>query len=187
MCPRCKQFGWDIPQPKGSIKRALGRGHRQGSPGCRHDGEKSWDMGVGVQGAGTGVTHCSTSTAGAPQIAYLVNPLVEATIMVYTTITSQLLPTPAKSHYTFNLRDLSKVFQGVLMADPARVAVRFERPPSLVPKTKHPSAFIGSGAEEEWGPQMAQKPHPASRTETLMGSHKTGWGGEQGQGKSHTT
>uniref|UniRef100_A0A8C3GQP8 Dynein axonemal heavy chain 1 n=1 Tax=Cairina moschata TaxID=8855 RepID=A0A8C3GQP8_CAIMO len=39
-------------------------------------------------------------------------PLVDATICVYSTITSQLLPTPAKSHYTFNLRDLSKVFQG---------------------------------------------------------------------------
>nr|XP_024648317.1 dynein heavy chain 1, axonemal isoform X2 [Macaca nemestrina] len=58
---------------------------------------------------------------GAPHIAHFTDPLVEATIMVYATITSQLLPTPAKSHYTFNLRDLSKVFQGMLMADPAKV------------------------------------------------------------------
>uniref|UniRef100_A0A8D1UYI8 Dynein axonemal heavy chain 1 n=1 Tax=Sus scrofa TaxID=9823 RepID=A0A8D1UYI8_PIG len=58
---------------------------------------------------------------GAPNIAHFTDPLVEATIKVYSTITSQLLPTPAKSHYTFNLRDLSKVFQGMLMADPAKV------------------------------------------------------------------
>ncbi|KAI1890876.1 hypothetical protein AGOR_G00158120 [Albula goreensis] len=44
-------------------------------------------------------------------------PLVGATIKVYSTITSQLLPSPAKSHYTFNLRDLSKVFQGILMGE----------------------------------------------------------------------
>ncbi|XP_074169160.1 dynein axonemal heavy chain 1 isoform X1 [Rhinolophus sinicus] len=58
---------------------------------------------------------------GAPNIASFTDPLVEATIMVYSTITSQLLPTPAKSHYTFNLRDLSKVFQGMLMVNPAKV------------------------------------------------------------------
>ncbi|EHB12979.1 Dynein heavy chain 1, axonemal [Heterocephalus glaber] len=58
---------------------------------------------------------------GAPHLAPFTEPLVEATVLVYGTITSQLLPTPAKSHYAFNLRDLSKVFQGMLMADPAKV------------------------------------------------------------------
>ncbi|XP_062056155.1 dynein axonemal heavy chain 1 [Lepus europaeus] len=61
------------------------------------------------------------SVPGAPHLIPFMEPLVEATVMVYATITSQLLPTPAKSHYTFNLRDLSKVFQGMLMANPAKV------------------------------------------------------------------
>ncbi|NWT16478.1 DYH1 protein, partial [Vireo altiloquus] len=58
---------------------------------------------------------------GADAVKDLNEPLVDATISVYLTITSQLLPTPAKSHYTFNLRDLSKVFQGMLMAEPGKV------------------------------------------------------------------
>jgi dynein heavy chain len=40
---------------------------------------------------------------------------VKATIEIYNRISAELLPTPIKSHYTFNLRDVSKVFQGVLM------------------------------------------------------------------------
>lgn len=65
----------------------------------------------------------SVSAAEAVAVKDLNEPLVDATIGVYLTITSQLLPTPAKSHYTFNLRDLSKVFQGMLMAEPSKVEV----------------------------------------------------------------
>ena len=39
---------------------------------------------------------------------------VDASIDIYQRISMEMLPTPAKSHYTFNLRDLSKVFQGIL-------------------------------------------------------------------------
>jgi hypothetical protein len=37
--------------------------------------------------------------------------VVRATVDVYNTIRRELLPTPAKSHYTYNMRDISKVFQ----------------------------------------------------------------------------
>jgi dynein heavy chain len=50
-----------------------------------------------------------------------VGAVVAATIDIYTNITKQMLPTPAKSHYTFNLRDLSKVFQGCLMGEAKKV------------------------------------------------------------------
>ena len=45
-------------------------------------------------------------------------PIVAGTIEVFRTVAAKLLPTPSKSHYTFNLRDLSKVVQGVLGVAP---------------------------------------------------------------------
>lgn len=66
---------------------------------------------------------CYFLSGPVPEIQPLNESLVDATIRVYSTITSQLLPTPAKSHYTFNLRDLSKVFQGILMAEACMIEV----------------------------------------------------------------
>ena len=50
-------------------------------------------------------------------IQSMLSPLVDATVSAYTTITKELLPTPAKSHYTFNLRDVAKVFAGIMQVD----------------------------------------------------------------------
>jgi len=58
------------------------------------------------------------------RISEISTNVVDSCILVYQTIMRQLLPTPAKSHYTFNLRDLSKIFQGILMFDAKAVEVR---------------------------------------------------------------
>ncbi|KAM9425745.1 dynein axonemal heavy chain 2 [Pholidichthys leucotaenia] len=44
--------------------------------------------------------------------------LIQATLEMYYAIAACFRPTPAKIHYLFNLRDISKVFQGLLRAHP---------------------------------------------------------------------
>ena len=39
--------------------------------------------------------------------------IVSAAVEIYNRVGKDLLPTPSKCHYTFNLRDLSQCFQGV--------------------------------------------------------------------------
>jgi dynein heavy chain len=43
----------------------------------------------------------------------LLDKTVQITVEVYNTVRETLRPTPIKSHYSFNLRDISKVFQGM--------------------------------------------------------------------------
>jgi len=51
----------------------------------------------------------------------LAEPVVDSSIFLYQKIVKELLPTPAKSHYTFNLRDLAKVIQGMLMTEASKI------------------------------------------------------------------
>ena len=51
----------------------------------------------------------------------VVDATVQSTIEVYQKISLTLRPTPARFHYVFNLRDVSKVFQGLLMTSPMSV------------------------------------------------------------------
>lgn len=48
----------------------------------------------------------------------IVNKLTRATIDLWNYMKARLLPTPAKFHYIFNMRELSRVFQGVLLTPP---------------------------------------------------------------------
>ncbi len=51
------------------------------------------------------------STGFDRSVLALCDKVVAASSSIYHTISKELLPTPAKPHYTFNLRDLGKVFQ----------------------------------------------------------------------------
>ena len=43
-------------------------------------------------------------------------PITNATVELYKQVAEDFLPTPACSHYLFNMRDISKVFQGILQS-----------------------------------------------------------------------
>ena len=44
------------------------------------------------------------------EVQALSKPIVDSSLLIFSKITEELRPTPAKSHYTFNLRDISKIF-----------------------------------------------------------------------------
>ncbi len=50
------------------------------------------------------------------------------TVTLWNKTQAKMLPTPAKFHYLFNMRELSKVFQGVMLAARDRCAVLADTP-----------------------------------------------------------
>jgi len=54
-------------------------------------------------------------------VSTLKDNLVEGTISIFTRISEELRPTPTKSHYVYNLRDVAKVFQGLSLATPLAI------------------------------------------------------------------
>jgi dynein heavy chain len=51
------------------------------------------------------------------EVATAVSKLTEATIELWQRTSNKMLPTPAKFHYSWNMREISRVFGGMFMAD----------------------------------------------------------------------
>ncbi|KAJ3342024.1 Dynein heavy chain 7, axonemal [Gonapodya sp. JEL0774] len=61
-----------------------------------------------------------TSNSFPPGFQGLKQGIVNATFDIYQSAIANLLPTPSKSHYLFNLRDFARVVQGILLAKPEK-------------------------------------------------------------------
>jgi hypothetical protein len=56
------------------------------------------------------------AAAFSDEVVNVASRLVPITISLWNRTQAKMLPTPAKFHYMFNIRELSKVFQGVILA-----------------------------------------------------------------------
>ncbi|KAI9188096.1 hypothetical protein H9P43_002487 [Blastocladiella emersonii ATCC 22665] len=54
----------------------------------------------------------------AKEVQALVEPITQMTLKLYKFVVDTLLPTPSKFHYIFNLRDISRIYEGLLQSTP---------------------------------------------------------------------
>jgi dynein heavy chain len=89
------------------------------------------------------------TTFDEPTIA-VVGKLTTATIMLWNKMKAKMLPTPAKFHYVFNMRELSRVFQGVLLTPADTILHRGGHmvKAGLMKPVEAPSVVLGIWAHE---------------------------------------
>ena len=63
-----------------------------------------------------------SSQAFNKDVKALIKTMVSGSVEIFQNIKEQLRPRPVTAHYTFNLRDLSKVFQGIMQVTPRTCA-----------------------------------------------------------------
>ena len=108
---------------QGIAEKVRGILHRRCSAACRPtndscDSIMEADVAPTLQSTSRKISVCALFLLHQMDVTHhFTNPsqLVEATTAVYNSIRAELLPTPSKSHYTYNLRDVSKVCSGNLL------------------------------------------------------------------------
>eukprot|EP00903_Cladosiphon_okamuranus_P017642 g16249.t1 len=90
-------------------------------------------------------------------VASLSDALVSAMLEVYSNVEREMLPTPSRPHYTFNLRDISKVVQGIVLVKHQSI----QAPAGMVRLWMHEMSRV-------FGDRLADPPHRVMFEHTLI-------------------